>query len=145
MNKFNILSINISKEKGEKKKPLNEAVLQENYGVLGDAHAGNNHRQVSLLAQEDINEVIKNGFNVNFGDFAENVTTAGIDLSSLPIGTKLFIDEAILEVTQIGKKCHTGCEIFKQVGECIMPQKGIFAKVVKSGEINIESNCYYNI
>ena len=145
MNKFKIVSINISEKKGEKKKPVNEAVLRENHGIVGDAHAGDWHRQVSLLAKEDIEEMIKKGASVSYGDFAENITTEGIDLASLPIGTHLYIDETELEVTQIGKECHSHCEIYKQVGDCVMPKKGIFAKVIKGGEINSESNCYYSI
>jgi MOSC domain-containing protein YiiM len=146
MNKFKILSINISEKKGELKKPVQTAVLQENHGIVGDAHAGNWHRQVSFLAQEDIEEMIKKGAKVTYGDFAENITTEGVDLANLPIGTKLHIDNAILEVTQIGKECHNNkCAIFQQVGDCVMPRNGIFAKVIKGGEINSESNCYYSI
>jgi len=146
MNKFKILSINISEKKGELKKPVAKAMLQENHGIVGDAHAGNWHRQVSFLAQEDIEEMIKKGAKVTYGDFAENITTEGVDLAHLPVGTKLHIGEAILEVTQIGKECHNNkCAIFQQVGDCVMPRNGIFAKVIKGGEINSESNCYYSI
>jgi len=146
MNKFKILSINISEKKGELKKPVTEAVLQEGHGIVGDAHAGNWHRQVSFLAQEDIEEMIKKGTIIKYGDFAENITTEGVDLANLPIATKLFIGETILEVTQIGKECHNNkCAIFQQVGDCVMPRSGIFAKVIKGGEINSESNCYYSI
>ncbi len=145
MKNFKILSINISLNKGEKKTPVPEAVLKENFGIQGDAHTGNWHRQVSLLAQEDIDEMIKKGASVTYGDFAENITTQGIDLANLPIGTILNIGEAILEVTQIGKECHEHCAIFRQVGDCVMPRKGIFTRVLKGGKINNESNCYYNI
>lgn len=145
MKNFKILSINISLKKGEKKTPVPEAVLKQNFGIEGDAHTGNWHRQVSLLAQEDIEEMIKKGASVTFGDFAENITTQGIDLANLPIGTILNIGEAILEVTQIGKECHEHCAIFRQVGDCVMPRKGIFTRVLKGGKINNESNCYYNI
>ncbi|OGH94223.1 MAG: molybdenum cofactor sulfurase [Candidatus Melainabacteria bacterium GWA2_34_9] len=146
MNKFKILSINISEKKGELKKPVAKAMLQENHGIVDDAHAGNWHRQVSFLAQEDIEEMIKKGAKVTYGDFAENITTEGVDLAHLPVGTKLHIGEAILEVTQIGKECHNNkCAIFQQVGDCVMPRNGIFAKVIKGGEINSESNCYYSI
>ena len=145
MKNFKILSINISDKKGEKKIPIPEAVLKENFGIEGDVHAGDWHRQVSLLAQEDVEEMIKKGANVKCGDFAENITTEGIDLSNLPIGTILNISEAVLEVTQIGKECHEHCAIFRQIGDCVMPRKGIFTKVIKGGNINNESNCYYNI
>jgi len=146
MNKFKILSINISEKKGELKKPVSTAVLEVDFGIKGDAHAGNWHRQVSFLAQEDIEEMIKKGAIITYGDFAENITTEGVDLANLPVGTQLFIGETILEVTQIGKECHNNkCAIFQQVGDCVMPRSGIFAKVIKGGEINSESNCYYSI
>lgn len=145
MKKFKILSINISNKKGERKTPVPEAVLRDNFGIEGDAHAGDWHRQVSLLAQEDIEEMIKKGAKVTYGDFAENITTQGIDLANLPIGTILNVGEAVLEVTQIGKECHEHCAIFRQVGDCVMPRKGIFIRVIKGGKINNESNCYYNI
>jgi MOSC domain-containing protein YiiM len=142
---FKILSINISDKKGEKKIPIPEAVLIENLGIEGDAHAGDWHRQVSLLAQEDINEMIKKGANVTCGDFAENITTEGIDLANLPIGTILNLGKVVLEVTQIGKECHSHCAIFRQVGDCVMPRKGIFTRVIKGGKIDHESNCSYDI
>jgi len=142
---FKILSINISDDKGEKKVPVPDAVLKENYGIEGDVHAGDWHRQVSMLASEDIEEMIKKGAKVKCGDFAENITTEGIDLAGLPIGTMLNLGDAVLEVTQIGKECHAHCAIFRQVGDCVMPRKGIFTRVIKGGKINNESNCYYNI
>lgn len=145
MKSFKILSINIADKKGEKKIPIPEAVLKENFGIAGDAHGGDWHRQVSMLASEDIAEMIKKGAKVTYGDFAENITTEGINLPDLPIGTRLNIGEAILEVTQIGKECHEHCAIFRQVGDCVMPRKGIFTRVIKGGKINNESNCYYNI
>lgn len=145
MRSFKILSINISEKKGEKKIPIPEAVLIDNFGIEGDAHGGDWHRQVSLLACEDVEEMIKKGANVKCGDFAENITTEGIDLANLPIGTTLTLGQAVLEVTQIGKECHEKCAIFRQMGDCVMPRKGIFAKVIKGGKINNESNCYYNI
>jgi MOSC domain-containing protein YiiM len=145
MKTFKILSINISDKKGEKKIPISEAVLKQNFGIEGDAHSGNWHRQVSLLAEEDIEEMKKKGVKVSYGDFAENITTRGIELAALPIGTILNLGEAVLEVTQIGKECHEHCAIFRQIGDCVMPRKGIFTKVLKGGKINNESNCYYNI
>jgi MOSC domain-containing protein YiiM len=145
MKTFKILSINISVKKGEMKTPIPEANLIQNFGIEGDAHTGDWHRQVSLLAQEDIEEMIKKGAKVTYGDFAENITTQGIDLANLPIGTILNIGDVILEVTQIGKECHEHCAIFRQVGDCVMPRKGIFTRVLKGGKINNESNCYYDI
>ncbi len=114
-------------------------------GILGDAHAGKWHRQVSLLASEDIDTMRGKGVEINFGDFAENVTTEGVDLSSLPVGTMLYLGDVILEVTQIGKECHEGCAIYQIVGDCVMPRKGIFARVVRGGEVNCDSDCYYDI
>jgi MOSC domain-containing protein YiiM len=145
MKNFKILSINIADKKGEKKIPIGEALLKENFGIEGDAHGGDWHRQVSMLASEDIAEMIKKGANVTYGDFAENITTQGINLPDLPIGARLNLGDAILEVTQIGKECHEHCTIFRQVGDCVMPRRGIFTKVIKGGKINNESNCYYNI
>ncbi|MBN2363893.1 MOSC domain-containing protein [candidate division WOR-3 bacterium] len=146
MNKnFKILSVNISNEKGRKKISVAKAYLKEGWGIEGDAHADNWHRQVSLLAAEDIEETVKGKIKISYGDFAENITTQGVDLSSLPKGTELHLGDAMLEVTQIGKECHSGCEIEKQLGQCVMPKKGIFAKVVIGGEISSESICYYNI
>lgn len=142
MKKFKILSINVSKKKGVQKKPVKSAELEIKMGIKGDAHAGDWHRQVSLLAEEDIKMLKDKGLEINFGDFAENITTEGISLSELPIGSKLYMGNAVLEVTQIGKECHSHCEIYKLAGECAMPKKGIFAKVLKSGAINRSSQCY---
>ena len=110
-------------------------MLKENHGLVGDAHADCcTHRQVSLLAIESINKMRSLGFDIGPGDFAENLTSEGIDLVSLPIGTRLSIGkEAILEVTQIGKECHTGCAILRQTGKCIMPKEGVFAKIIRGG------------
>ncbi len=144
-NKFELLSLNISKKKGEKKVPVDFFEIKPEHGIEGDAHAGNWHRQISLLADEDIDLMRGKGIELNFGDFAENITTRGIELYSLPVGTRLFIGDTELEVTQIGKECHHGCAIREQVGDCIMPRRGIFAKVIKGGRITVESSCYYNI
>jgi len=131
-----IKAISISKEKGTKKQNVGEAVLREGQGILGDAHAGCGHRQVSLLAEESITKMRLKGLKLKPGDFAENITTQGLDLISLKIGEKLNIGpDAILEISQIGKVCHTRCEIFYQSGDCIMPREGVFAKVLKSGII----------
>lgn len=131
-----VKAVCISREKGTKKENIDEAKLIENYGIRDDAHAGDWHRQVSLLGIESIEKMKEMGMDLelDFGDFAENITTEGIELYSLPVGTILNIgDEVKLEVTQIGKECHHGCDILKQVGKCIMPEEGIFTKVVKGG------------
>jgi MOSC domain-containing protein YiiM len=125
----------ISENKGERKKPVESVELRENHGIIGDGHAGDWHRQVSLLAEESIEKMRKLGLDVNAGDFAENITTSGIDLVSLPIGSRLQVGETLLEVTQIGKECHTRCAIFYQAGDCVMPKEGIFAKVITGGVI----------
>lgn len=124
-----------SKQKGTKKEIVTEGILKEDYGLVGDAHADCcTHRQVSLLAIESIAKMRALGFDVGAGDFAENLTTKGIELLCLPIGTRLFIGEAVmLEVTQIGKECHTRCAIYHQIGKCIMPNEGVFARVVRGG------------
>jgi MOSC domain-containing protein YiiM len=145
MKPFEVLSVNISTEKGVPKTPMASIRLKKDFGVEGDAHGGPWHRQVSLLAAEDIATMTAKGADVDFGDFAENITTKGIELHTLPIGTKLTIDKAILEVTQIGKECHKGCAIMQKVGECIMPKRGIFAKVIEEGEIKNGSIGTYDI
>jgi MOSC domain-containing protein YiiM len=125
----------ISEKKGERKKPVASVELRVNHGIVGDGHAGDWHRQVSLLATESIDKMRALGLDVSAGDFAENITTSGIDLVSLPIGSRLHIGEALLEVTQIGKECHTRCAIFYQAGDCVMPKEGIFAKVITGGVV----------
>ena len=130
-----IIAVCKSKEKGTKKKYVAKGILREDYGLIGDAHADCcTHRQVSLLAIESISKMRSLGFDVGPGDFAENLTIEGIDLVSLPVGTRTSIgEEVILEVTQIGKECHTGCAIYHQIGKCIMPKEGVFAKVIRGG------------
>ena len=123
----------ISHNKGERKTPVPQVELRPNHGIVGDAHAGDWHRQVSLLAKESIDKMRALGLDVDNGDFAENLTTEGIDLPGLPIGTQLRIGEALLEVTQIGKECHNRCAIYHQAGDCVMPKEGIFAKVLEGG------------
>ena len=130
-----VLAVCISENKGERKKPVEAVELRENHGIVGDAHAGEWHRQVSLLAQESIDKMRALGLDVTAGDFAENITTSGIDLVSLPVGTRLQAGETLLEVTQIGKECHTRCAIFYQAGDCVMPKEGIFVKVITGGMI----------
>jgi len=129
-------SINISTRTGTIKHPVPEATLRVNYGIEGDAHAGDWHRQVSLLDQESVNKMTVQGAqNLRPGIFAENITTEGIELYTLPIGTHLQVGEVELEVTQIGKECHQHCQIYQQVGMCVMPTEGIFTKVVLGGVI----------
>ena len=130
-----IIAVCKSRQKGTKKEIVPEGILKEDYGLVGDAHADCcTHRQVSLLSTESINKMRGLGFDIGPGDFAENLTCEEIDLVSLPVGTPLSIGkEVILEVTQIGKECHSGCAIYRQIGKCIMPKEGVFAKVVKGG------------
>ncbi len=131
-----ILAVNISQKKGEKKNNIDCGLFLENLGLANDAHAEPGIRQVSLLAKESIEKIRAKGLDVQYGDFAENLTTEGIDLPSLPIGTQLRVgDKVLLEVSQIGKVCHNRCNIFYTVGDCVMPREGIFAKVLHSGEI----------
>lgn len=133
-----IVSLNISLKKGEVKTPVQKVMFKADHGIEGDAHAGEWHRQVSLLAIESIDKIRGMGIELTNGIFAENITTEGIELNSLPIGTKLKIGESVQEVTQIGKTCHNdGCAIKAKVGECVMPREGIFTKVLKGGEAYI--------
>ncbi|AKN30733.1 molybdenum cofactor sulfurase [Clostridium carboxidivorans P7] len=131
-----VVAVNISEVKGVIKKPIERGYFKENHGLEGDAHAGDWHRQVSLLSKESIDKMKAMGVEgLSSGKFAENITTEGITLYELPIGTKLKIGETLMEVTQIGKECHKGCAIRSQVGDCIMPREGIFTKVLKGGYI----------
>jgi MOSC domain-containing protein YiiM len=130
-----VVAVCISENKGERKTPVQAVELRVNHGIVGDAHAGDWHRQVSLLASESIDKMRKLGLDVDSGDFAENITTSGIELVTLPIGTRLQVGETLLEVTQIGKECHTRCAIFYQAGDCVMPKEGIFAKVITGGTV----------
>jgi MOSC domain-containing protein YiiM len=130
-----VVSVCISEKKGERKTPVSSVHLIENHGIAGDAHAGDWHRQVSLLAMESIAKMQALGLNVDSGDFAENITTRGIDLLSLPIGSRISVGETILEITQIGKECHTRCAIYYQAGDCVMPKEGIFARVIRGGDV----------
>ena len=133
-----ITSINISPKKGTFKQPVKEAELCVDFGIVGDAHAGNWHRQISLLAQESIDKMTALGLDdLVPGKFAENITTQGIELFTLPVGTRLRLGACVVEVTQIGKECHQHCEIYKKVGQCIMPHEGIFVRVLTPGEIAV--------
>lgn len=135
-----VISVNISEKKGTIKSPVPQIELRKNHGIVGDAHAGNWHRQVSLLAVESLDKMKEKIPSLKPGDFAENIMTEGISLHTLPIGTLLSIGECELEVTQIGKECHKGCEIRNITGECIMPTEGIFAIVKKEGFVHPEDN-----
>ena len=130
-----IVSINISSKKGMMKDPIPEAVLVPEHGINGDVHAGNWHRQISLLAQESVDKMQAMGLTLSPGNFAENITTRGLELYTLPVGTQLTLGECLVEVTQIGKECHHHCEIYHKVGMCVMPTEGIFVKVLKGGSI----------
>jgi len=132
-----IIAVCRSDKKGTKKKPVICGTFKREFGMLTDAHASSEwHRQVSLLALESIEKMRKMGVKVGPGDFAENLTTEGMELVSLPIGTRLSVGKDVeLEVSQIGKECHTRCAIFQQVGTCVMPTEGIFARVIKGGDI----------
>ena len=134
--KGKVLSINICEKKGTPKTKINPGVLIEDSGFEGDAHAGKWHRQVSLLAKESIEK--SKGLPTDglcHGVFAENITTEGIELYTIPVGTKLRVGECIIEISQIGKECHEGCAIQKLVGKCVMPREGIFARVIKGGKV----------
>ena len=134
-----VLAVNISEDKGTKKTNIQSCSLLKDFGLKGDAHAGPWHRQVSLLANESIEKMRAKGLNVGHGDFAENITTEGVDLVHLPIGTEIRGgNSVILRVTQIGKECHERCAIYYQAGDCVMPKEGIFAEVVSEGEVKVE-------
>lgn len=136
-----VLEINISDRKGIKKEPIGKGEFIEEHGLKGDAHAGKWHRQVSLLAIESYKKMEEEGIkNLPIGAFGENITTEGLVLYELPIGTILKIGDTIHEVTQIGKVCHTMCNIGKTVGKCVMPEEGIFTRVLKGGEIKKGDN-----
>jgi len=149
---FQILSFNISEKTGTRKQPVSSIVFIEEKGIEGDAHLGRaDKRQVSLLSMDEVksssafSKALAKGVTLKPGDFAENITTKNIILHELPIGTKMYIGDVILEVSQIGKTCHAGCEITKLIGNCIMPTKGIFVRVLKGGKVTHEDSCYYEL
>ncbi|MEJ2701937.1 MAG: MOSC domain-containing protein [Sedimentisphaerales bacterium] len=136
--KGRIRAISVSKARGTQKVNVPEAELQADFGIVGDAHAGNWHRQISLLGIENIDTMRTKGVDLSPGDFAENVTTEGIDLSGLVVGNKLRLGgNAQLEITQFGKTCHGRCRIYERIGDCIMPRDGVFAKVIQGGAIHV--------
>ena len=130
-----VLAVCISEKKGTQKKPVEKIELKPEWGIVGDAHAGNWHRQVSLLSFEKIDEFRKKGADVEYGAFGENIVCEGFDLSKLTVGTRFQIGDALLELTQIGKACHSHCEIYKTMGDCIMPREGVFTIVLKPGTV----------
>ena len=131
-----VVAVSVSDRKGVVKHNVPEAVLQVDHGLAGDAHAEGGHRQVSLLARESIDKMVALGVAVKPGDFAENLTVQGLSVMTLPVGARLQVGAgAILEITQIGKACHKGCAIREQVGDCVMPREGVFARVIKGGVV----------
>lgn len=135
-----IKGICISEKRGTAKHEIEEAVLVKDWGIQGDAHAGHWQRQVSLLSYEKIEEFRKKGADIGLGAFGENLIVSGYDFGSLPVGTRFRCGDAILEMTQIGKECHSHCEIYKRMGECIMPREGVFAVVLEGGTIRKGDN-----
>lgn len=141
MSKGKIIAVSISDKKGARKINVASAELKEDFGIIGDVHAGTKNRQVSLLAEESIQKMRDKGLKLKSGDFAENITTSGINLLSLNLKDKLKAGEnVVLEISQIGKECHTRCAIYYQAGDCVMPTEGIFAKVLKGGIIRPQDN-----
>ena len=131
-----IVAVAKSKKKGTRKTVMPEVTVQVDHGVVGDAHAGKWHRQISLLAKESIDSARARGLDVSYGDFGENVVTEGVDLLNIGVGGKLALGEDVLvEITQIGKVCHTRCAIFYKTGDCIMPREGVFARVLAGGTL----------
>jgi MOSC domain-containing protein YiiM len=130
-----ILAVCTSDRKGIRKRDVGQAELRPDWGIVGDAHAADWHRQVSLLAWESIEKMRALGLNVKAGSFAENITTRGLSLVDLPVGTQLRLGEALVEVTQIGKECHDRCAIYYQAGDCVMPREGIFVRVHRGGQV----------
>jgi MOSC domain-containing protein YiiM len=130
-----VLNVCVSETKGVQKTPVARVTVRENHGVEGDAHAADWHRQVSLLADESAQKMRDKGLPIGPGDFGENILTAGIALTGLPVGTVLRVGPTTLEVTQIGKECHERCPIYYKAGDCVMPREGIFCKVIEGGEI----------
>lgn len=132
-----IMAVCISKKRGTQKKNIEKVRLIENFGLEGDAHGGNWHRQVSLLSYEKVRAFEEKGISVEDGAFGENLLVKGFDFKTLPVGTRFRCGDVLLEMTQIGKECHSHCEIYQAVGDCIMPREGVFARVLHGGEIQI--------
>lgn len=132
-----IMAVCISEKRGTQKKNIDKVCLIENFGLEGDAHGGNWHRQVSLLSYEKVRAFEEKGISVEDGAFGENLLVEGFDFKTLPVGTRFRCGEVLLEMTQIGKECHSHCEIYQAVGDCIMPREGVFARVLHGGMIQI--------
>jgi molybdopterin adenylyltransferase len=132
-----VLAVCTSKKKGTRKRDVGQAELRPGWGIVGDAHAAPWHRQVSLLAWESIEKMRALGLNVQAGSFAENITTTGLSLVDLPVGTRLRLGDALVRVTQIGKVCHERCAIYYQAGDCVMPREGIFVEVLQGGKVQV--------
>ena len=130
-----VIAVCISPEKGTQKRNIGKGIFIEDFGIQGDAHAGKWHRQVSLLSHDKIDAFRARGAEVQDGAIGENLVVEGIDFRVLPVGTRLYCSDVILEMTQIGKECHHGCEIFQKMGDCIMPREGVFARVIRGGTI----------
>ncbi|MDF2822095.1 MAG: hypothetical protein K0R15_2543 [Clostridiales bacterium] len=137
-----VIAVCISEKRGTQKINISKANLIENYGIEKDAHAGDWHRQVSLLSFDKVEDFRKRGAHVSEGAFGENLLVEGIDFKTLAIGTRLHCGRVVLEMTQIGKECHSHCEIYRQVGDCIMPREGVFAKVIQGGTIEVGDDLY---
>ncbi len=133
----NVIAVCVSEKKGTQKKNVNSAVFVEDWGIENDAHAGKWHRQVSLLSHDKVEAFRARGAEVKDGAFGENLVVSGIDFKALPIGTRFACNDVLLELTQIGKECHNGCEIFKKMGDCIMPREGVFSRVLHGGIISV--------
>lgn len=133
-----VMAVCMSEKKGTKKRNVFQGEFQVNHGLVGDAHAGNWHRQVSLLSFDKVEAFRAKGAEVIHGDFGENLVVAGIDFKTLPVGTRLKCNDVEMEVTQIGKECHTHCEIYKTMGDCIMPREGVFVKILHAGTIAVD-------
>lgn len=132
-----IRGICISAERGTRKKEVSEAEMKLGWGIAGDAHGGNWHRQISLLSYEKIREFKKDGAEVSFGDFGENLVVEGFDFRTIPVGSRFRIGDAVIEMTQVGKECHNHCNIYQAMGDCIMPREGVFAQVISPGVIKV--------
>lgn len=133
----NVIAVCTSPQKGTQKTNVGTAVFVEDWGIEGDAHAGKWHRQVSLLSHDKIEAFRARGAQVEDGAFGENLVVSGIDFRTLPIGTRFQCNDVVLELTQIGKECHNGCEIYKIMGDCIMPREGVFTRVLHGGTISV--------
>jgi MOSC domain-containing protein YiiM len=135
--KGKIVAVCTSEKTGTRKANVGSALVKINWGIEGDAHAGEWHRQVSLLAIESIDKMRAQGLEVGPGDFAENITTEGLVLYELPVGTRMRMGETLAEVTQIGKVCHDRCAIYEQAGDCVMPREGIFVRILQGGQVSV--------